>query len=72
MLPVARGLRQSALPVDSKRYGRLLARKLPVVIRTGEEKRLVAEVQDLGKRYDKLTPEERKYAELPGVLIRSV
>ncbi len=48
----------------------MLARKLPAVIRTEEEnERLIAELQDLDSRYDQLTPEEREYAELLGVLI---
>jgi HTH-type transcriptional regulator/antitoxin HigA len=65
-------MRHSALAVDPKRYGRLLARKLPSVIRTGEEnERLIAELQDLDERYDHLTPEEREYAELLGVLIEA-
>jgi HTH-type transcriptional regulator/antitoxin HigA len=65
-------MKQSALAVDSKRYGRLLARKLPAVIRTEEEnQRLIAELQDLDQRDDQLTPEEREYAELLGVLIEA-
>lgn len=65
-------MKQSVLAVDSKRYGRLLARKLPAVIRTEEEnERLIAELQDLDDRYDQLTPEEREYAELLGVLIEA-
>jgi hypothetical protein len=50
-------MKQSVLTVDSKRYGRLLARKLPAVIRTEEEnERLIAELQNLDDRYDELTP----------------
>jgi len=65
-------MKQSALAVDSKRYGRLLARKLPAVIRTEDEnQRLIAEMQDLDERHDQLTPEEREYAELLGVLIEA-
>jgi HTH-type transcriptional regulator / antitoxin HigA len=65
-------MKQSVLAVDSKRYGRLLARKLPAVIRTEEKnERLIAELQDLDDRYDQLTPEEREYAELLGVLIEA-
>ena len=65
-------MKQSVLAVDSKRYGRLLARKLPAVIRTEEEnERLIAELQDLDDRYDELTPEEHEYAELLGVLIEA-
>ena len=65
-------MKQSALAVDSKRYGRLLARKLPAVIRTEDEnQRLIAEMQDLDERAAQLTPEEREYAELLGVLIEA-
>jgi HTH-type transcriptional regulator/antitoxin HigA len=60
-------MKQSAMIVDAKRYGRLLARKLPAVIRTEEEnQRLIAE---LDHRQAELTPEEREYADLLGVLI---
>src|SRR5260370_40470291 len=52
-------MKNSVLEVDSKRYGRLLARKLPAVIRTGEEnERLIAELEQLDRRYGELTPEE--------------
>jgi len=55
-----------------KRYGRLLARKLPAVIRTEEEnERLIAELEQYEKRYDELTPEEREYSELLAVLIEA-
>jgi HTH-type transcriptional regulator / antitoxin HigA len=65
-------MKQSALAVDSKRYGRLLARKLPPVIRTEEEnERLIAELRDLDDRYEELTPEEHEYADLLGVLIEA-
>src|ERR1019366_4686413 len=77
----ARGIRQggleeamktSVLEVDPKRYGRLLARKLPAVIRTDEEnKRLIAELEQFDRRYDELTPEEREYSELLTVLIEA-
>ena len=60
------------LQVDPKRYGRLLARKLPAVIRTEQEnERLIAELERLDKRQDELTPEEREYAELLTVLIEA-
>jgi HTH-type transcriptional regulator/antitoxin HigA len=67
-------MKHSALStlVDPKRYGRLLARKLPSVIRTEEEnERLIAELQDLDERSDHLTPEEREFAELLSVLIEA-
>jgi hypothetical protein len=55
-------MKSSVLEVDPKRYGRLLARKLPAVIRTEEEnERLLAELQDLDRRAEELTPEERAY-----------
>src|SRR5438552_4569928 len=59
------------LEIDPKRYGRLLARKLPVVIRTEEEnQRFIAELEELD-RWDELTPEEREYSELLTVLIEA-
>jgi len=62
----------SELQVDPKRYGRLLARKLPAVIRTEEEnERLIAELEQFDRRYDELTPEEREYSELLTVLIEA-
>ena len=65
-------MKNSVLEVDPKRYGRLLARKLPAVIRTEEENaRLIAELEQLDSRYDELTPEEREYAELLTVLIEA-
>jgi hypothetical protein len=58
-------MKTSVLEVDPKRYGGLLARKLPAVIRTEEEnERLIAELEQLDKRHDELTPEEREYSEL--------
>ena len=65
-------MRNSVLEVDPKRYGRLLARKLPAVIRTEEEnERLIAELEDLDRRHGELTPEEREYSELLTVLIEA-
>lgn len=65
-------MKSSVLEVDPKRYGRLLASKLPAVIRTAEEnERLVAELEQLDRRHAKLTPEEREYAELLTVLIEA-
>ena len=58
--------------VDPKRYGRLLARKLPAVIRTEEEnERLIAELEQFDRHYEELTPEEREYSELLTVLIEA-
>jgi HTH-type transcriptional regulator/antitoxin HigA len=58
--------------VDPKRYGQLLARKLPAVIRTEEEnERLIAELEQYDRRHGELTPEEREYSELLTVLIEA-
>jgi HTH-type transcriptional regulator/antitoxin HigA len=63
-------MKNSVLAVDPKLYDRLLARKLPAVIRTAEEnERLIAELEQLDKRYDELTPEEREYSEPLTVLV---
>lgn len=60
------------LEVDPKRYGRLLARRLPTVIRTPEDNhRVVAELEELDRHYAKLTAEEREYYDLLTVLIES-
>jgi HTH-type transcriptional regulator / antitoxin HigA len=65
-------MQNSVLEIDPKRYGRLLTRKLPAVIRTEEEnERLIADLQEFDKRVDELTPEEREYAELLTVLIEA-
>lgn len=65
-------MKDSALSMDPKRYGRLLAKKLPAVIRSEEEnERLIEELKELDDDYDDLTPEEREYAELLTVLIES-
>jgi HTH-type transcriptional regulator / antitoxin HigA len=65
-------MRNSALAIDPKRYGRLLARKLPAVVRTEEEnERLIAELEELDGRLDELSPEEREYSELLAVLIEA-
>lgn len=65
-------MKNSVVEVDSKRYGRLLARKLPAVIRTEEEnERLIAELEQLDKRHDELTPEELEYSELLSALIEA-
>jgi len=69
---IGRSDENSVLEVDPKRYGRLLARKLPAVIRTEEEnERLIAELERFDKRYDQLTPEERECSELLTVLIEA-
>ena len=58
--------------VDPVRYGTLLARKLPAVIRTeAENERLTAELEDLDRRHADLTPEEREYSELLTILVEA-
>lgn len=65
-------MKNAVLEIDSKRYGRLLARKLPAVIRTeAENERMIAELEQYDRRYDELTPEEREYCELLTVLIEA-
>jgi HTH-type transcriptional regulator / antitoxin HigA len=65
-------MKNSVLEVDPKRYGSLLARKLPAVIRTDEDNdRVIAELEQLDKRAHELTPEEREYSELLTVLIEA-
>ena len=65
-------MKSSVLEVDPKRYGRLLARKLPAVIRTEEEnQRPIGELEELDRRHDELAPEEREYAELLTVLVEA-
>jgi cell shape-determining protein MreC len=65
-------MKNSVLEVDPKRYGRLLASKLPAVIRTEEEnQRLASELEDLDRRHDELAPEEQEYAELLTVLVEA-
>lgn len=65
-------MKESVLEIDPKRYGRLLARKLPTVIRSEEEnERMVVELEQLDRRSEDLTPEEREYAELLTVLIEA-
>jgi hypothetical protein len=65
-------MKNSMLEIDPKRYGRLLARKLPAVIRTEEEnERLIGELEQMDQRHDELSPEEREYSELLTVLIEA-
>ena len=65
-------MKNSVLELDPLRYGRLLARKLPGVIRTQEEnERLIAELEQLDKRHEELTAEEREYSDLLTVLIEA-
>lgn len=63
-------MKNTVLEVDPKRYGRLLARKMPAVIRTeADNQRLIAELEEFDKLDEDLTPEEREYAGLLAVLI---
>ena len=65
-------MKHSVLELDPQRYGRLLARKLAGVIRTEEEnERLIAELEQLDKRHEELTLEEREYSDLLTVLIEA-
>jgi HTH-type transcriptional regulator/antitoxin HigA len=65
-------MKTSVLELNPQRYGRLLARKLPTIIRTEEEnERLLAELEELDRRHDELTPEEREYSDLLTVLIEA-
>lgn len=51
--------------VDTKKYGRLLARTLPALIETEKEyKRMLAEIESLVDKGDRLSPEEDKLLEL--------
>lgn len=65
-------MKNTVLEVDPKRYGRLLARKMPAVIRTeADNQRLIAELEEFDKLDEDLTPEEREYAGLLAVLIEA-
>lgn len=56
--------------VDPKRYGRLLARVLPAVIRSEDEnQRHVREMRTLDDRNDELSPEEKALADLLTLLV---
>jgi HTH-type transcriptional regulator/antitoxin HigA len=57
--------------IDEAAYGKLLARALPRVIKTGEEnERIIAELERLDTRGHALTPEEENLAELMTLLVR--
>ena len=65
-------MKSTVLEIDPKRYGRLLARKMPTVIRTEvDNQRLIAELEELDSRDHELTAEEREYSELLAVLIEA-
>jgi HTH-type transcriptional regulator / antitoxin HigA len=56
--------------INQAKYGRLLARTRPFVIKTEEEnERLLAEVRKLLKKGDNISPEEERLLELLSVLI---
>ncbi len=56
--------------LDGKRYGRLLSRTLPRVIRTDEEcDHMAEELLEFERHSDRLSAEERELAELMTVLI---
>lgn len=56
--------------VDTKKYGRLLARTLPALIQTEREhKRMLAEIESLMDKGDRLSPEEDKLLELLAKLV---
>src|SRR5437764_8312807 len=67
-----RAMMDSSSMIDAKRYGRLLASKLPAVIRTEEKnERSILELEELDEQSDQLTPEEREYADLLAILIEA-
>jgi HTH-type transcriptional regulator / antitoxin HigA len=58
--------------IDTKRYGRLLARALPLVIETDEERRRAHQiVESLMARKDRRTPEETELLRLVASLIQA-
>ncbi len=55
---------------DQRRYGRLLARTVPAVIRTDDEcRRVEAEISKLLRKGDNLTPEEDRLLDLLSALV---
>jgi HTH-type transcriptional regulator / antitoxin HigA len=61
---------QIAPPIDAKQYGRILSRELPRAIRNGRDlERAAARLDELDRRDEGLTPEERELAELYTALI---
>jgi HTH-type transcriptional regulator/antitoxin HigA len=56
--------------LDERRYSKLLSHALPRVIRTDSENaRRIRQVENLDKRWEQLTPEEKSLSELLTVLI---
>jgi HTH-type transcriptional regulator/antitoxin HigA len=58
--------------IDSRKYGRLLAKTLPAVIETEKEyERLLAEVKKLLRKGERISAEEEKLLDLMSVLIEN-
>jgi HTH-type transcriptional regulator/antitoxin HigA len=58
--------------IDAKQYGRILSRELPRAIRNGRDlEKAVARLDELDRRDESLTPEERELGELYTALIEA-
>ena len=63
---------QARPPIDDRQYGRILSRMCPRPIRNeGELEQAIARLDDLDRRDQDLTPEERELAELYTALIEA-
>jgi HTH-type transcriptional regulator/antitoxin HigA len=63
---------QARPPIDDRQYGRILSRMCPRPIRTDADlEDAVARLDDLDRRDEHLTPEERELAELYTTLIEA-
>src|ERR1035441_7132001 len=63
---------QARPPIDDRRYGRILSSMCPRPIRNeGEQEQAIARLDDLDRRDQDLTPEERELAELYTALIEA-
>jgi HTH-type transcriptional regulator / antitoxin HigA len=63
---------QATPPIDDRQYGRILSRMCPRPIRNDRElEQAVARLDDLDRRDQELTPEERELAELYTTLIEA-
>ncbi len=63
---------QATPAIDAKQYGRILSRELPRAIRNGRDlEKAVARLDELDRRDERLTPEERELAELYTALIEA-
>ena len=59
-------------PIDPKRYGRILSGELPRPIRNDRElEKAIARLEDLDRRHQDLSPEERELAELYTALVEA-